>query len=396
MTAEVAPELLAMSLKLPIYLDNHATTAVDPRVMAVMIPYFTEHYGNAASRQHAFGWRAEEAVEIARQHVATAIGATGPEIVFTSGATEANNLALFGVAKAYAHKGKHIVTQCTEHKAVLDPCRLLEQRGFEVTYVPVDKFVKVDLVRLSEAITKNTILVSIMHANNEIGTVQPLGEIGRLCSERDVLFHSDVAQSLGKISVDVQGMGLHLVSMSAHKTYGPKGVGALYVRRKSPRVNLKPMIQGGGHERGLRAGTLNVAGIVGFGEACRLALDDMPAESQRLIGLRDGLWERIRGEVEHVRLNGPEKGRHPGNLNVSFGGIDGEMLLMRLRDICVSSGAACASATQEPSHVLRAIGVSDDMIHSSIRLGIGRFNTSEEIEHAATVLTRTVTELRHR
>ncbi len=378
----------------PIYMDNHATTPVDPRVLAKMLPCFTEAYGNAASRTHAFGWQAEALVEQAREQVAALIGADPREIVWTSGATESDNLALKGVAANYAKKGRRIVTVCTEHKAVLDSCKWLESQGFEVVYLPVDKTGLIDLDQLRDSIDERTILVSAMHANNEIGVVQPIEEIGRICREKNTLFHSDAVQAAGKIPLDVNRANLDLVSLSAHKMYGPKGVGALYVRRRDPRVRLAPLIHGGGHERGMRSGTLNVPGIVGFGEAARIAREEMPAESARLEALRDRLEHGIVSQLEEAHVNGHPTQRLPHSLNISFAWVEGESLIMGLSGIAVSSGSACTSATLEPSYVLSALGVGDDLAHSSIRFGLGRFNTGEEVDFVIGKVVETVKKLR--
>jgi cysteine desulfurase len=379
-------------MKLPIYMDNHATTPVDPRVLEAMVPYFTERFGNAASRNHSFGWEAEAAVDEAREQVARLIGASsGKEIVFTSGATESDNLAIKGTALALRHKGDHIVTCVTEHKAVLDSCKALERAGFRVTYLGVDRHGQVSLEELSEAVTEKTVLITIMAANNEIGTIQPVAEIGRIAEQNGVLFHCDATQAVGRIPIDVQAMGIHLLSLSAHKIHGPKGAGALYVRGKNPRVQLVPLLDGGGHERGMRSGTLNVPGIVGLGAACEIARREMAEESARLQALRDRLQQGIFAALEDVRLNGHPTMRLPGNLNVSFGGVEGESLLMGLKEIAVSTGSACTTAALEPSHVLRAIGLKDPLIHSSIRFGLGRFNTAEEVEY---VIGRVVGEVK--
>jgi len=383
-----------MTVKLPVYMDNHATTAVDPRVLDAMLPYFTEKYGNAASRNHEFGWKAEEAVESARGQIARLIHASPREIVFTSGATESNNLAIKGVAEAHRVKGNHIVTQATEHKAVLDTCKRLEKYGFEVTYLPVDRDGLIDLESLRRAITPKTILISIMHANNEIGVIQPIEQIGKIAKEEKVLFHVDAAQSVGKIAVDVEKFGVDLISISAHKLYGPKGVGVLYVRRKDPRVELAPMIDGGGHERGLRSGTLNVPGIVGLGKASEICQKEMTEESERLRHLRDKLNDAITGRLDDTFLNGSMAHRLPNNLNLSFVGVEGDALLMGINDVAVSSGSACTTATLEPSHVLRALGVPEDLAHSSIRFGLGRFNTQEEVDYVANRVVETVKRLR--
>jgi cysteine desulfurase len=381
-------------VKLPIYLDNHATTPVDPRVLAEMLPYFVEKFGNAASRNHSFGWAAEEAVETARDRVAKLVGATAKEIVFTSGATESDNLAIKGVAETLREKGNHIITAVTEHKAVLDSCKRLERYGYRVTYLPVRKDGLIDLDDLQRALDDNTILVTIMSANNEIGVLQPIAEIGRLCHERGVIFHTDAAQSVGKAPLDVNKQNIDLMSVSAHKVYGPKGVGALYVRRKDPRVQISAMLDGGGHERGMRSGTLNVPGIVGLGKACAVAQEEMLKESCHLAGKRNRLRDSILGRLSEVSINGSMEQRLPGNLNLSFAGVDGESLMMALNDVALSSGSACTTAAIEPSHVLRAIGISDDLAHSSIRFGIGRFNTDGEIDYVADRVVETVLRLR--
>ncbi len=381
-----------LGVKLPIYMDHHATTPVDPRVLERMLPYFKDAFGNAASRNHVFGWRAEEAVEAARQEVAKLIGATAREIVFTSGATESDNLAIFGVAEAYRQHGDHIVTQATEHKAVLDPCAALAKRGFQVTVLPVDATGLVDPAAVEAALTSRTILVSIMAANNEVGTLQPVRDIGAICRKRGVLFHSDATQAVGKVAFDVAAVDL--ASCSAHKLYGPKGVGALYVRRKEPRVTLAPMILGGGHERGLRSGTLNVPGIVGFGEAARLAVAARTSEAERLKGLRDRLYTRIGSGLDRVHLNGHPQERLPGTLNISIAGVEAEPLILALRDVAVSSGAACTSATLEPSHVLRAMGVPAELAHGSLRFGLGRFTTQEEVDYVADLVVEKARRLR--
>ena len=383
-----------MSLKLPIYMDNHATTRVDPRVVEAMLPYFTDDYGNAASRNHAFGWKAEEAVENGRADVARLIHATPREIVFTSGATESINLALKGAAESHREKGIHIITQATEHKAVLDTCKRLEKHGFEVTCLPVEKDGRINLDDLRRTISPKTILISVMYANNEIGVVQPIAEIGKIAKQSGVLFHVDAAQAAGKIPVDVIADGIDLLSISAHKMYGPKGVGALYVRRKNPRVQISALIDGGGHERGLRSGTLNVPGIVGFGKACDICEAEMPAESQRLRSLRDRLTNAITSALADTTINGSLEHRLPHNVNISFADVESDALLMGIGDVAVSNGSACTSATIEPSHVLKALGVSDDLAHSSIRFGLGRFNTEEEVDYAAARVVETVKRLR--
>jgi cysteine desulfurase len=381
-------------MKLPIYMDNHATTPVDPRVFAAMKPYFMEIFGNAASRNHSFGWQAEEAVEKARKQIADLIGANSKEIVFTSGATESNNLALKGVAEMYAEKGNHIITAATEHKAILDTCKHLEKNGVRVTYLPVQTNGLIDLEMLKDAITDKTILVSIMYANNEIGVIQPMAEIGRIAKAKGVLVHSDATQAVGKVPVNVIQDNVDLMSLSGHKMYGPKGVGALYVRRKSPRVQLAAQIDGGGHERGMRSGTLNVTGIVGLGEACGIAKAEMPEESKRLAHLRDKLRNKLESELDEVYINGTMEHRLPNNLNMSFAYVEGESLLMGINDIAVSSGSACTSATLEPSYVLKALGAGDDLAHSSIRFGLGRFNTEEEVDYVAEKVVDVVRKLR--
>jgi cysteine desulfurase len=430
-------------MSLPIYMDNHATTALDPRVLEAMLPYLREDFGNAASRNHAFGWRAEAAVEQARGQVAALIGAQANEIVFTSGATESDNLALKGVAEFYRSKGDHIITLKTEHKAILDSGKRLERMrqerleelkllrlmeltggevkpedvdslvtqykleqdpvlqrwtsvvrtGARVTYLDVEKDGRVDLGKLAAAITDKTILVSVMLANNEIGTVQPLAEIGKLCRSRGVLFHSDAVQGVGKVPFDVESMKIDLASVTAHKIYGPKGIGALYVRRK-PRVRLAPIIDGGGHERGMRSGTLNVAGIVGFGKAAEIARTEMAAESARVLGLRERLRHKLTAELDMCTINGSLEHRLPGNLNISFAYVEGEALMMAIKDVAVSSGSACTSASLEPSYVLRALGVEEDMAHSSIRFGLGRFNTEAQVDMVARLVVDKVKKLR--
>jgi cysteine desulfurase len=383
-----------MAPKLPVYLDNHATTAVDSRVLQAMLPYFTEKFGNAASRSHEFGWKAEDAVENARGQIGRLIQASPREIIFTSGATESNNLAIKGVAVACRDKGNHIISQATEHKAVLDTCKRLEASGCEVTYLPVHPDGLIDLEDLRSAITPKTILISIMYANNEIGVIQPIEAIGKIAKEKGILFHVDAAQAVGRIPIDVQKGGIDLLSISAHKIYGPKGVGALYVRRKDPRVELNAMIDGGGHERGMRSGTLNVPGIVGLGQACELCEKEMVQESQRLRRLRDKLKDAIVNGLDGTSINGSMDHRLPNSLNVSFAGVEGDALMMGINDVAVSSGSACTSATLEPSYVLRALGVPEDLAHSSIRFGLGRFNTEEEIDYAAARVIETVKRLR--
>ena len=383
-----------MAPKLPVYMDNHATTPVDPRVVEAMSPFFTEKFGNAASRNHEFGWVAEEAVENARAQVAKLINATPKEIVFTSGATESTNLAIKGVAEMYREKGNHIITQVTEHKATLDTCKRLEKYGYEVTYLPVEKDGRINLEDLRRAITPKTILISIMYANNEIGVVQPIAEIGKIAKEKGIFFHVDGVQAIGKIPVDVQKDGIDLMSISAHKIYGPKGVGALYVRRKNPRVQLSAIIDGGGHERGMRSGTLNVPGIVGLGKACELCQQEMAAEAERLRGLRERLKNSIMSRLDETFINGSMEHRLPHSLNISFAYVEGESLLMGINDVAVSSGSACTSATLEPSYVLKALGVGEDLAHTSIRFGLGRFNTAEEVDYVADRVVETVTRLR--
>jgi cysteine desulfurase len=392
----------------PIYMDYHATTPVDPRVVETMLPYFGEIFGNAASRTHGFGWEAEKAVETGREQVAQLIGAKAKEIVFMSGATEADNLAIRGVVEFYKEKGNHVVTQVTEHKAVLDTCRALEREGkATVTYLPVNRFGRVDPDDVRRAITDKTVLVSIMYVNNEIGTIQPLADIGKITREKGVLFHSDAVQGVGKLPLDVEEMNLDLVSLTAHKIYGPKGVGALYVRSRGPRVRLTPLIYGGGHERGMRSGTLNVPGIVGFGKAAELCRQSMADEGQRILRLRERLRSGIWSRLDEVYLNGDPTHRLPGNLNVSFAFVEGESLLMGLNGsvhpiaaaaslppIAVSSGSACTSATLEPSYVLKALGVGDDLAHTSIRFGLGRFTTEEEVDYVLERVVHEVTRLR--
>ncbi len=370
-------------MKRPIYMDNHATTPMDPRVLETMLPYFTEKFGNAASRNHPFGWEAEEAVDTAREQIASLIGAKGKEIIFTSGATESDNLAIKGVIEFYKEKGNHVITCVTEHKAVLDTCKALERQGkATVTYLPVDRYGMVSPDDVRQAITDKTILISIMYANNEIGTIQPIKEIGKIAKEKGVLFHCDATQGVGKIPVNVDQDGIDLLSMTGHKIYGPKGCGALYVRSKGPRVRLTPMMDGGGHERGMRSGTLNVPGIVGFGKACELCGKEMETEAARLIALRTRLYEGLTKELEDVHLNGHPTMRLPGNLNLSFSYVEGESFLMGLnKEIALSSGSACTSATLEPSYVLKALGVGDELAHTSIRFGLGRFNTEEEVDY---------------
>jgi cysteine desulfurase len=374
-------------------MDHHSTTPVDPRVLEAMLPYFTERFGNAASKSHVFGWRAEEAVEEAREEVARLIGATAREIVWTSGATESDNLAVKGVARFHAARGRHLVTTAIEHKAVLDSMAALVREGFEVTVLPVSREGIVDPESVRSALREDTVLVSVMHANNEVGTVQPIEEIGRITRERGVLFHVDAVQSVGRIPFDVESSQADLVSLSAHKMYGPKGVGALYVRRR-PRARLVAQIDGGGHERGYRSGTLNVPGIVGFGKAASLAREEMPTEAPRLLALRERLRLAILAGLDRVFVNGSLERRLPGNLNLSFEHVEGEALMIAMKDVAVSSGSACTSASLEPSYVLRAMGVPDDLAHASIRFGLGRSNTEEEVDHAARLVIEKATRLR--
>ena len=383
-----------MAVKLPIYMDNHATTPVDPRVLEAMLPYFTEKFGNAASRNHSFGWAAEEAVEDARGQVASLIGVTPKEIIFTSGATESDNLMVKGVAEGYREKGNHIITQVTEHKAVLDTCRRLEHQGCELTYLPVQRDGRVDPEELRGAIRPKTILIAIMYANNEIGVLQPIAEIGKIAKEHGILFAVDAAQAVGKVPVDGQRDNVDLLAISAHKLYGPKGVGALYVRRQNPRVRISALIDGGGHERGMRSGTLNVPGIVGLGKACELAQKEMPGEAKRVAGLRDRLQEGLQTRLEGMQINGSLEHRLPNNLNASFAGVDGESLLMGINDVAVSSGSACTSATLEPSYVLKAMGLDEELAHSSVRFGLGRFTSQEEVDYVTAKVTEVVTRLR--
>lgn len=382
-----------MAVKLPIYMDNHSTTPLDPRVLDRMLPYFKEDFGNAASRNHPFGWKAEEAVEVARGQVAALIGASEKEIVWTSGATESTNLALKGVADFYKDKGNHIITVQTEHKATLDAAKRLERQGLDVTVLPVGTDGLLDLALLEGAITDKTILVSVLAANNEIGVIQPIKAIGAICRKHGVLFHTDAVQAAGKVELDVQDMNIDLMSLSAHKVYGPKGVGALYVRRK-PRVRLTAIIDGGGHERGMRSGTLNVPGIVGMGAAFEIAKAEMAVENKRLEALRGRLWDGLRAKLDMLYINGSETHRLPNNLNVSFAHVEGESLMMAIKDVAVSSGSACTSASLEPSYVLRALGVEEELAHTSIRFGLGRFNTEEEVDYVIDLMVEKVTKLR--
>ena len=381
-------------MKLPIYMDYHATTPVDPRVVQAMLPFFTEHFGNAASRNHPFGWEAEEAVDVARKQVADLIGANAKEIIFTSGATESNNLAIKGVAEMYREKGNHIITCVTEHKAVIDTCKKLEKNGYRVTYLQVQKDGLISLDDLRAAITDKTILISIMAANNEIGVLQPIAEIGALAKEKGILFHTDAVQAAGKIPFNVNDLKVDLVSLTAHKMYGPKGVGALYVRRRNPRVLLSEQISGGGHERGMRSGTLNVPGIVGMGKAAELCRVEMAAETERMLTLRERLNTALYAGLDELYINGSMEHRLPHNLNISFAYVEGESLLMGINDVAVSSGSACTSASLEPSYVLKALGAGDDLAHSSIRFGLGRWTTEEEVDYVAEKLTNVVRRLR--
>jgi len=384
-----------MAVKLPIFMDYNSTNPLDKRVLDEMLPYFTEKFGNAASRSHSFGWAAEEAVEYARERIAKLIGAQSEkEIVFTSGATESNNLALKGVAEFNKDKGNHIITCVTEHKAILDTCKRLEKEGFTVTYLPVDKQGLVSAEQVRQAITDKTILVSLMLANNEVGSVHPLLEIGKVTREKGVLLHSDAVQGVGKIEFDVQKMNVDLASVTAHKMYGPKGVGALYVRRSRPRVRLVAQMDGGGHERGNRSGTLNVPSIVGFGKAAEIMMQEGREESQKLFGLRERLRSRIMDNLEEVYINGSMEHRLPGNINLSFTCVEGEAMMMAIKDVAVSSGSACTSASLEPSYVLRALGVGDELAHSSIRFGLGRFTTQEEVDYVADLVIAKVNHLR--
>jgi cysteine desulfurase len=383
-----------MAVKLPIYMDNHATTPVDPRVVDAMLPYFTEKFGNAASRNHSFGWAGEEAIEIARAQIASLIGATPKEIIFTSGATESDNLMIKGVAEMYREKGNHIITQAIEHKAVLDTCKRLEKYGYEVTYLPVQKDGRVDPEDVRKAITPKTILITIMYANNEIGIINPVQEIGKIAKEHGIIFAVDGVQAVGKIPVDVQKDNIDLLAISGHKIYGPKGVGALYVRRRNPRVQLSAIIDGGGHERGMRSGTLNVTGIIGLGKACEIAQQEMAQEGERLRGLRDRLRAGLEAKLDEVFVNGSWEHRLPNNLSMSFAYVEGESLLMGINDVAVSSGSACTSATLEPSYVLKALGVGEDLAHTSIRFGLGRFNTQDEVDYVIDKMVQVVTKLR--
>lgn len=391
----MALDKTSLDLSRPIYMDNNATTPMDPRVLEAMMPYLTDKFGNAASRNHVFGWEAEEAVEKAREQVAKAIGADAKEIIFTSGATESDNIALKGAVEMYAEKGNHIVTMLTEHKAVLDTCRRLEREGkATVTYLAPKPDGIVDLEQLEAAITDKTIMVAIMMANNEIGVIQPMVEIGEICRKHGVLFFTDAVQSVGKVPVDVNTMKIDVLAISGHKVYGPKGVGALYVRRKNPRVKLTGIIDGGGQERGMRSGTLNVPGIVGLGKALELCIEEMPSEIKRLTYLRNKLKDGVMSQLEDCYVNGSMESRLPGNLNISYAYVEGEGLLMGLKGLAVSSGSACTSASLEPSHVLKALGVGDELAHSSIRYGLGRFTTEEEVDYAIQITVEAVNRLR--
>ncbi len=381
-------------MNLPVYMDHHATTPLDPRVLEAMLPYLREKFGNAASCTHSYGWDAEAAVEKARKQIAQLINARPEEIIFTSGATESDNLAIKGAARANRPRGNHIVTLAIEHHAVLDACRRLEVEGFKVTYVPVNLDGMLSLEGFEQALTDQTILASVMAANNEIGAVEPICEIGKLCRERGILFHTDAVQAIGKIEMDVEAMSIDMLSISAHKIYGPKGVGALYVRQNDPRLKLTPLLDGGGHERGLRSGTLNVPGIVGLGRACEICRQEMPQEPDRLRALRDRLKAGILNSLDGVTLNGSMEHRLPNNLNLSFAGVDAESFLMALKDVALSSGSACNSAGDSPSYVLQALGVSEDVAASSIRFGLGRFNTEEEVDFVVERIIETVRSLR--
>lgn len=390
------PELktLENGVRVPVYMDHNATTPVDPEVLKVMIPYFTEEFGNAASRSHAYGWAAEAAVEKAREQVAALIGASSKEIVFTSGATESDNMAILGVAEMYEEKGRHIITTKIEHKAILDPCKYLEKKGWQVTYLDVDKYGRISLDELNNAIRPDTVVVSVIFANNEIGTIQDIEAIGKICKEKKVIFHTDAVQALGKVKVDVDQMGIDLLSISAHKMYGPKGIGALYVRRRNPRVKVAPVIHGGGHERGMRSGTLNVPGIVGLGAAAEKCARVWEEESGRVKRLREKMWNGFQKELDEIYLNGHPVHRLPNNLNVSFAFVEGESMMMAIKNVAVSSGSACTSASLEPSYVLRALGVGEELAHTSIRLGLGRFTTEQEVDFVTDEVVRAVKRLR--
>lgn len=383
-----------MNAKLPIYLDNNATTRTDPRVVEAMLPYFTDIFGNAASRNHEYGWGAEEAVDKARGQIAKLVGANVKEIIFTSGATESNNLALKGALNMYAEKGNHLITVTSEHNAILDTCKALEREGKVVTYLPIDEKGFINLDDLRNAITDKTVIVSVMYANNEMGVIQDVKAIGAICREKGVFFHTDATQAVGKVPINVEEDNIDIMSFSAHKMYGPKGVGALYVRRRNPRVLLQPMMDGGGHERGMRSGTLNVPGIVGFGKAAEICKQELADEAIRAKRLANKLKDGLMSALEETYLNGDWEKRLPGNVNISFNWVEGESLLMGLKEIALSSGSACTSATLEPSHVLKALGLGDDLAHSSLRFGIGRFNTEEDIDYTISRVTEVVTHLR--
>lgn len=381
-------------MRLPVYLDNNSTTPIDLRVVEAMMPYLTEKFGNAASRSHAYGWEGEEAVEKARTQISKLIGANPKEIVFTSGATESINIAIKGAYEMYSEKGNHVITCVTEHKATLDSAKYIEKHGAEVTYLPVNSLGQINLEELKNAITPKTILISLMHANNEMGTIHPVAEIGKIAKEKGILFHVDAAQTAGKLPIDVEKMGIDILSISGHKLYGPKGIGALYVRRSNPRVRLAPVVHGGGHERGLRSGTLNVPAIVGLGKACEIAINEMETEAKRVAGLRDRLHQGITKELDEVFLNGHPVERLPNNLNLSFAYVEGEALMMGFKELAVSSGSACTSASLEPSYVLKAMGVGEELAHTSIRFGLGRFTTPEEVDFAVEKVVATVKRLR--
>jgi len=383
-------------MKLPVYLDNHATTPLDPRVVEAMLPYFSDRFGNAASRQHEFGWVAEAGVNVARQRIADLIGAEPSELTFTSGATESINLALKGIAEGLRGRGNHFITAVTEHRAVLDTCRRLEGYGFQVTYLPVDSAGRISLAELEDAITPKTILVSIMAANNEIGTLAPIAEIGRLCSDRGILLHSDATQAVGRIPLDLRNIPVDLVSFTAHKMYGPKGIGVLYIRSRRPPTPVVPQIDGGGHERGLRSGTLNVPAIVGFGEAARISATEMEAEARQVSALRDALVEGLRSRIPGIRVNGDQGNRLPNNASVTFEGTRADRVMMDMKDIAVSSGSACSTGLQEPSHVLRALGLPDQDVRATLRFGLGRFTTAEEITYAVGRIAETIKKERKR
>ena len=387
-------ETMTMALNFPIYMDNNATTPMDPRVLEVMLPYFCEKFGNAASRNHSFGWEAEKAVDTAREQLADLIGATAKEIVWTSGSTESNNLAIKGTAEMLKDKGRHIITAVHEHKAVLDPCKRLQREGFDVTWLKPGTDGIITAQQVAEAIRDDTILVTIMWANNEIGTINEVPEIGALCKEKGIIFHTDATQWVGKMPTDVEQAGVDLLSASGHKIYGPKGVGMLYVRRRRPRVRLSPIIEGGGHERGMRSGTLNVTGIVGFGAAAAICKEEMTDEAIRLKQLLDKLEQGIAGALDGCKVNGHAEKRLPGTSNISFAWVEGESLMMAIKEIAVSSGSACTSASLEPSYVLKSLGIGDDLAHSSLRFGLGRFNTDEQVDYTVEKVVAGVNKLR--